>query len=392
MISVKEALEILKANCNKTEIVEVSLSEALNLYLAETVYASIHVPSFNQSAMDGYAFKFEDLESELAIVEEIPAGDIRTIDINENEAVRIFTGAKVPDSCDTVVMQELTEVIGDKLIVKDVGLKFGGNIRKEGHQIKKGDLALEKGVKINPAVIGFLASLGITKVQVHQKPTVTILATGNELIKPGNSLQKGQVYESNTFMLKSALNDIDIQPEVVFLLDDLEQTKTAIQKAFMVSDMLMLSGGISVGDYDFVKPALEANEVDELFYKVKQKPGKPLLFGRKEDKLVFALPGNPAAALNCFYIYVLPAINIQLGNPNPFFANIELPINQSYKKKSGRAEFLKAYTNGVGVDLLEGQGSDVLLSFAKANCLVFLSDEIASVEQGDIVEVFLLPE
>ncbi|MDF1672289.1 MAG: molybdopterin molybdotransferase MoeA [Vicingaceae bacterium] len=391
MISVKEAIEILKANCNKTEIVEVSLPKSLNLFLAEAIYAPINVPSFNQSAMDGYAFKFEDLESEFAIVEEIPAGDIRTVDIKEGEAVRIFTGAKVPDSCDTVVMQELTGVIGDKLVVKDVGLKLGGNIRKEGHQIRQGDLALEKGAKINPAAIGFLASLGITKVQVYQKPRVTILATGNELVKPGNPLQKGQVYESNTIMLQSALNNIGIQPEVVFLLDDLEQTKSAIKKALISSDILILSGGISVGDYDFVKPALEANGVEELFYKVKQKPGKPLFFGSKEDSLVFALPGNPAAALNCFYMYVLPAINIQLGNPKPLLPKTELPINQSYKKKSGRAEFLKACTNGINVDLLEGQGSDVLLSFAKANCLVFLSDEIVTLEQNDIVEVFLLP-
>lgn len=391
MISVKEAIEILKANCKKAQIIEVSLAEALNLYLADSIYAPINVPSFNQSAMDGYAFKYEDLESELSIVEEIAAGNIRTIDIKQGEAVRIFTGAKVPDSCNTVVMQELTEVIDSKLLVKDAGLKLGGNIRKEGHQIKQGDLALEIGAKINPAAIGFLASLGITKVKVYQKPKVTILATGNELVKPGNSLQKGQVYESNTVMLQSVLNNVGIQPEVVFLLDDLEQTKAAIHKALLSSDILMLSGGISVGDYDFVKPALEANGVEELFYKVKQKPGKPLFFGSKEDKLIFALPGNPAAALNCFYMYVLPAINIQLGNPNPFFANTELPINQSYKKKSGRAEFLKAYSNGLEVGLLEGQGSDVLLSFAKANCLVFLSDEITSVEQGDIVEVFLLP-
>lgn len=391
MISVNEAIEVLVANCSQTEPIEVSLSEAQNLFLAEDIYAPINVPSFNQSAMDGYAFKFDDLESELDIVEEIPAGDIRTIEINQKEAVRIFTGAKIPDSCDTVVMQELTEVIENKLTVKDVGLKFGGNIRKEGHQIKQGDLALEKGSKFNPAALGFLASLGITKVKVSQKPKITILATGNELVKPGTSLQKGQVYESNTVMLKSALNNIDIEPEVVFLLDDLEQTILAIQNALQNSDMLILSGGISVGDYDFVKPALEANGVEELFYKVKQKPGKPLFFGKKEDKLIFALPGNPAAALNCFYIYVQSAINIQVGNLAPFLAKATLPINQSYKKKSGRAEFLKAYNNGIAVDLLEGQGSDVLLSFAKANCLVFLSDEIDVVEQGDIVEVHLLP-
>lgn len=391
MISVKQAKEILIANCCKSQLIEVSLFDSLNLFLAEDIFAPINVPSFNQSAMDGYAFKFSDIESKITIVDEIAAGDIRDIEIKKGEAVRIFTGAKVPESCDTVVMQELTEVDGCQLSVKDVGLKIGGNIREEGHQINQGDLALEKGTKINPAAIGFLASLGVVSVKVHQKPRVTILTTGNELVKIGNILQKGQVYESNTLMLQSALNNLDIEAETVFLIDDFEETKSAINKALDNSDLLILSGGISVGDYDFVKPALEENEVEQLFYKVKQKPGKPLFFGKKDKKLVFALPGNPAAALNCFYLYVQPAINIQLGNPKPFLVKTTLPINQSYKKKSGRAEFLKAFSNGNNVNLLEGQGSDVLLSFAKANCLVFLSDEIDNIEKGDLVEVHILP-
>lgn len=391
MINVKEAIEILKANCRKSQRIEVSLFDSLNLFLAEDIFAPINVPSFNQSAMDGYAFKFSDIESKITIVDEIAAGDIRDIEIKKGEAVRIFTGAKVPESCDTVVMQELAEVDGCQLSVKDVGLKIGGNIREEGHQINQGDLALEKGTKINPAAIGFLASLGVVSIKVHQKPRVTILATGNELVKPGNILQKGQVYESNTIMLQAALQNLGIKANVIFLPDNLEKTIEAIAYALNHSSILLLSGGISVGDYDFVKLALEENKVEQLFYKVMQKPGKPLFFGRKNEKLIFALPGNPAAALNCFYIYVLPAINIQLGNPKPFLVKTNLPINQFYQKKSGRAEFLKAYSNGNNVELLEGQGSDVLLSFAKANCLVFLADEIDKIEKGDLAEVYLLP-
>lgn len=392
MITVKEAKEILIANCNKANSVELSLSDSLDLYLAEDIYAPINVPSFNQSAMDGYAFRFKDVESELNIVDEIAAGDTRELELGEAESVRIFTGAKVPDGFDTVVMQELTEVKSNKLIVKDKGLKLGGNIRKEGHQIKEGDLALKEGKKIDPATIGFLASLGLTKIKVYQKPSVTILVTGDELIKPGNLIKKGQVYESNTFMLQAVLEQLNIIAKVVFLKDNFNDTKLAIKQALSSSDLLIVSGGISVGDYDFVKPSLEENGVEELFYKVKQKPGKPLFFGKKEEKFVFALPGNPAAALNCFYMYVLPAINIYLGNPKPFLSKVELPINQFYKKKSGRAEFLKAYSDGRNVKLLEGQGSDVLLSFSKANCLVFLSDDVVSLEQGDVVEVHLLPE
>lgn len=391
MIKVKEAQYIVKSNLLKGAKIKVQLIDALDLFLAEDIYAPINVPSFNQSAMDGYAFKFEDAVKEIEIVEEIPAGDTREIRINKGQAVRIFTGAKVPYGCDTVVMQELTQVNGNRLLVKDDGLKVGGNIRKEGHQIKKGDVALIKGTKINPAVIGFLASLGFAEVEVYSRPQVTILATGNELIKSGEVLKKGQVYESNTIMLQSALNQFGIQPEIVFLLDDLEQTKNAIAQALKSSDLILLSGGISVGDYDFVKPALEDNRVEQLFYKVKQKPGKPLYFGKKDNKRVFALPGNPAAALNCFYIYVVEVINTFLGNPSQDIKATEAIISMDYKKKSGRAEFLKAFYKEDKVILLEGQGSDVLKSFAEANCLVFLDDNVDRVQKGDIVPVYLLP-
>jgi len=391
MITVKEAKEIIVEKVGLNKDVQVQLNQALGNHLAEDIYAPVDVPLFNQSAMDGYAFNFDEKENEITIVDKIPAGDTRKIKTNKGEAVRIFTGSMVPDSCDTVVMQELTEVNENKLLVKDAGLKFGGNIRKKGHQIKKGDLALKKGTKIKPATIGFLASLGINQIKVYQTPKVAVLATGSELVKPGKEVVEGQVYEANTFMLQAVLNSIGIEPQVSLLQDDLETTKNAIKEALDNNDVVLLSGGISVGDYDFVKEALENNGVNQLFYKVKQKPGKPLFFGKKEDKLIFALPGNPGAALNCFYLYVLPAINITRGNETPFLKEVKLSVNQSYKKKSGRAEFLKAYTDGITVDLIDGQGSDVLLSFAKANCLVALPVEVESVQPKDIVPVILLP-
>ena len=391
MISVNQAIEIVKQNGGVGASQKMHLNEALHLFLSENVYAPIPVPSFHQSAMDGYAFKFKDIDFALEIVDEIPAGDTRDIEVKAKQAIRIFTGAKVPESCDTVVMQELTEVNEHKLLVKDTALKLGGNIRKEGHQIKAGELALAKGTQITPAAVGFLASLGCVEVKVFTPPRVSILATGNELVQPGNTLQKGQVYESNTRMLEAALNQLNIKPAIIFLPDHFELTQQAIAKAIQRADILIISGGISVGDYDFVKPALEANQVQQLFYKVNQKPGKPLFFGKKENKLVFALPGNPAAALNCFYIYVRPAIGMYTGNPAPFLPAVKRSIHQSHQKKSGRAEFLKAFSNGENVTLLEGQGSDVLRSFVKANCLVFLEDNINQVKAGDVVLTYMLP-
>lgn len=391
MINVKEAKEIVATNSIQGAKIQLPLNQALGLFLAEDIYAPINVPSFDQSAMDGYAFRYVDVKEEITIADEIPAGDIREITVESNHAVRIFTGAKVPNGCDTVVMQELTGIKDNKLLIKDAGLKQGGNIRKEGHQIKKGDLALTKGTKITAAAIGFLAALGLTQITVYSLPRVTILGTGDELVKPGNALQKGQVYESNTIMLQAALKKVGIRAEIVYLPDNLELTVEAIKKALYTSDMLLLSGGISVGDYDFVKPALEQNGVQQFFYKVKQKPGKPLFFGGIENKLVFALPGNPAAALNCFYVYVLTALNIWLGNPDSTMEKTNGILNRDYRKKSGRAEFLKAYVSDGQVELLEGQGSDVLLSFTKANSIVFLDSNTDSVKKGDQVQVYLLP-
>jgi molybdopterin molybdotransferase len=391
MISVEEAKELVNNNVFPLGVKQVSVVNALDYYLAEAIIAPISVPSFNQSAMDGYAFSFENIDKKLPIVEEVAAGDIREIEINSNEAVRIFTGSNVPSSCDTVVMQELTEIVDGKLIVKDIGLKLGGNIRTKGSQIKEGSIALEKGTQITAAAVGFLSTLGFTTVKVYESPKVTIIATGDELVKPGNKLKVGQIFESNTFMLQAALNKMNINPTIVLVKDSKEATQKAISTALTKSDLLLLSGGISVGDYDFVKEALEINSVEEVFYKVKQKPGKPLYFGKTKSCYVFALPGNPAAALTCFYQYVSVAINKMKGSQNSSLSQLNLPIDRELIKKEGRAVFYKAYTDFKTVTILEGQGSDILKSFSLANCFVYVKPEITSVNKNNIVEVQLIP-
>jgi len=391
MISVEEAKKLVCENVFPLSVKEIGVSEALDFFLAESIIAPISVPSFNQSAMDGYAFKYENIAESIKIIDEIPAGDIREIKVNNGEGVRIFTGSKVPIECDTVVMQELTEVNDNQLLVRDSGLKLGGNIRTKGGQIEQGNIALEKGTKITPATIGLLSALGITKIKAHQSPRVTIIATGDELIKPGNDLLEGQIFESNTFMLKAALNKLNIEPQIILVEDDKEKTQQAISDALINSELLLLSGGISVGDYDFVKEGLESNEVEEVFYKVKQKPGKPLYFGRTNSCYVFALPGNPAAALTCFYQYVYTSINIMKGNKQVLLSSLKLPLKSSLNKKEGRAVFYKAHTDYKTVTILEGQGSDMLKSMAIANCFIYVNSETSYIEENDMVEVQLFP-
>lgn len=391
MISVEEAKNLVLTNIQQQEKKRVAINSALNYFLAEDVLAPICVPLFNQSAMDGYAFKFEDVHQQLTIVDTIPAGDVRIVEVKKGEAVRIFTGSKVPDSCDTVVMQELTTVNRNLLTVKDEGLKFGGNVRKKGNQIKEGDVALKKGTRINAAAIGFLTTLGFTHVEVFDLPKITVIATGSELVELGKPLNEGQIYESNTHMLNAAIRQIGITPIIHVVKDDVAATEKLIHEALINADFLILSGGISVGDYDFVKESLLKNQVKEVFYKIKQKPGKPLFFGKKGEKAIFALPGNPAAALNCFYMYVLPAINLAMGSLIPFLPIVKLPLADKYIKKEGRAQFLKAQFNTNGVSLMLGQDSDALQSFALANGLVYIAAEKVTVEQNELVDVYLLP-
>lgn len=392
MVTVEEAKELIEASVFPLAIKEVNVVEALDYFIAESIVAPISIPSFNQSAMDGYAFCFEDISQPMAVVDEIAAGDVREVGSEEKgTAVRIFTGAKVPSRYDTVVMQELTSVSDNQLTVNDEGLKKGGNIRLKGSQIEKGDVGLEKGTKITAAAVGFISALGYEKVKVYESPRVAIIATGNELVKPGNELKEGQIFESNTFMLQSALNKLNIEPTITVVEDDQEVTQSAIETAIANSDLVLLSGGISVGDYDFVKESLENLGVEDVFYKIKQKPGKPLFYGKTNSCYVFGLPGNPAAALSCFYQYAYPAINLMKGNSDAFLQKLILPISGELKKKEGRSVFYKGFTDFKAVTILEGQGSDMLKSFSLANCLIYIQAETTLIRENELVEVHLLP-
>lgn len=391
MITVKEAQQLIIKNTSIAQSIEVELTDALDRYLAIDIYAPYPIPFFNQSAVDGYAFNFSDSISSYTIIDKIPAGDTRDIIVKKGEAVRIFTGSKVPENCDTVIMQEFSEIKDNLLFLKDKGLKKGSNLRTKGYQIEKDTLALKKGTKITPAAIGFLATLGFTHIKIHTFPSAHILVTGNELVKPGNTLQDGQIFESNSSMLEAGFRQLKIQPTVVSIKDNLSETTSAIRNALEQSDVLVLSGGISVGDYDFVYEALMKNGVEEVFYKVNQKPGKPLFFGKKGHKVVFALPGNPAAALNCFYEYVYPCIRYKMGNNSPFLPIMHLPVSEPILKKEGRAHFYKAITDFKTVISLDGQNSDALQSFVWANCLLFIKEGLDKIEKGALVEVHLLP-
>lgn len=394
MISVERAKKLVEQNTEVLSSIEIGLAEGLEYVLSEDVYAPISHPPFQQSAMDGYAigqFKKNTPSNTFKLVGEVKAGDLSTFSLKEGEAIRIFTGAIVPNGTMSVIMQEVTEVNGDELFINQE-IKAGSNIRLEGSQIKVGELALPKGTALSPAGLGFLADLGITILKVYSKPKVGLIVTGNELVKAGQKLQKGQIYESNSTTLTSALSATGINVAATkSVQDSLEQTTLTIQKMMESMEVIIISGGISVGDYDFVGEALKSLNVEEVFYKVKQKPGKPLFFGKKNKCLVFALPGNPSAALTCYYQYVLPTIRKMWGKSVHSLEKRHLELKNGYVKKGDRAHFLKAKVEGDTVEILERQSSAMLYSFAVANALVYIPENKDEVQSGELVEVQMLP-
>ncbi|MFZ0597811.1 MAG: gephyrin-like molybdotransferase Glp [Flavobacterium sp.] len=388
MIQVEEALLIIAENSTKMPFQKIQVNKSLGYILAETVYSPIAMPPFRQSAMDGYAFIHSE-KHQYDIVGISQAGDHSKIKLKENEAVRIFTGAFVPHNADTVVMQEHVMATENSILITRMPEQYE-NVRSKGEQIGKDEVVFNANTLITPAAIGFLACLGITEISVYKKPKVAILVTGNELVEPGEELPKGKIYESNSVMLQAALQNVGIKKAKVYKVkDSLKATKKALKVILKKYDIVLISGGISVGDYDFVKEALVQNDVTELFYKLNQRPGKPMFFGSKNETLVFALPGNPASSLTNFYIYVYPAIKNRMGFSDIHLKKLLRKLNDNITNTTGKTLFLKALYDETHVTVLDGQSSAMLNTFAIANSLLVVPHDMESIKKDELVT--LLP-
>jgi molybdopterin molybdotransferase len=393
MLTVEEAKNLLFNQVSTSEPEEIDISSSLGCALAVDIFSPINQPEFDNSSMDGYAVASmkENGNLKFEIVGEVKAGSSENYILKPGQAVRIFTGAKMPDGADSIVIQEKVEV-KDVYIFLNETYKKGAFIRTAGSMMKKGDLALKKGFVLNPASIGFLASMGIFKVKVYKNPEVSILTTGDEIMKPGMDLKPGQIYESNSFSLSSSLKQMGIVPKAILTAtDQKEDLRNQIETGLSGSDILILTGGISVGKYDLVHETLKEFGVETIFYKVAQKPGKPFFAGRLDDKFIFALPGNPAAVLVCFYEYVYSVIRTIQG-----FEKAELPkaykkLLKTIKSNEDRAQFMRAKVTEEGVMPLEGQDSFMLYSFAMANALIYVPNGTEIIKENEMVEVHLLP-
>jgi molybdopterin molybdotransferase len=393
MVSVEQAYNIIRENIQPLAAIPIKLEEAAGYVLDTDIFSPVNVPGFLQSSMDGYAFAYTSgyQDSPLQISGMLQAGSSELMEVTVGKAVRIFTGAPLPQGADTVVMQEKTILQNHSITITDSNLIPGVNVRQVGADILKDSLTLTKGTLLNPATIGVLASMGLSEVTVINQPSLHIIVTGNELQAIGKPLTSGQVYESNSPMLVAALQQLGIKKiSVEKVSDSLDNITTALQNSIAQSDVTLLVGGISVGDYDFVLEATQRNGVEPLFYKVKQKPGKPLYLGKKGKQVVVALPGNPASALSCFYLYVTRVIDALSGTQNAPLIESATIIND-YQKPAGFTHFLKGYYNRKQkhVHLLTGQESYKMHSFAQANCFVELGETITEVKKGEIVEIHL---
>ncbi len=393
MVTVEEARGILKAHIQLGETTVLPIVSAVGKILAQDIISQINVPSFHNSAMDGYCFGHENDRNRYKIGGQIQAGDTHLDPVHPGFCSRIYTGAMIPDGADTVVQQELVTIEGDEIVFDSSKIIKGANVRLEGSQNLFGDVLASRGTKITPSLVGLLASIGVSEVEVIALPNVSIVITGNELVEVGEPLQKGQIYNSNEFALKALFSCIGIMEVQVFKAEDsLESVTKAIKMAKLNSDFVVVTGGISVGDFDFVRQAMLDIGANELFYKIKQKPGKPLWVGKITNQWFFALPGNPAAVVTCFNQYLKPVILSVAGHSNAFLPIAGLPLQNSFKKKSGLTHFLKGQFTVDGVRILDAQESFNMKSFNQANCIVEVAAELEDISTGTILRVYPLPE
>ncbi|MFN7137915.1 MAG: gephyrin-like molybdotransferase Glp, partial [Limisphaerales bacterium] len=359
MLELEEALKRILPLIKPLETEMISLSNALGRYAAQPVATSVDLPPFDNSAMDGYAVVAADLAEATAdhpvplhLIGKIAAGERFSEKLSSGHCVRIFTGSPLPNGADAVVMQEDTRVETSepsRIWILD-SVKPWENVRFRGEDIKQGATLVKPGEKLTGCRCALLAASGITNLSVRRKPVVGVLATGSELVEPGNTLQPGQIFESNRLGLATFIQQSGGIPKVYPLVEDrLESTVAALQQAFAECDAVVTSGGVSVGEFDFVKSAFEQLGGALSFWKVAVKPGKPFVFGQLGSKYLFGLPGNPVSALVTYFLLARPALLAMQGAAHlePVFHSATL--SQSIQNRGDRRHFIRVMVDSNGV-------------------------------------------
>jgi molybdopterin molybdotransferase len=379
------------------ETENVATMQALGRVLAADIVSPSNVPNHNNSAMDGYAFKFSEGAKIIKIIGTAFAGKAFEGVVNAGECVKIMTGAVIPHGADTVVMQERIAIKSDCITLLDAPVK-GANVRLAGEDLKIGQTVLASGHSLKPADLGLIASLGVAEVSVYRQLKVAFFSTGDELVSVGKKLETGQIYDSNRYTIFGMLSRLNVQiSDLGVVPDKPDLLEATLLKAAKENDVVITSGGVSVGEADFMKGLL-AKHGQVLFWKINMKPGRPLAYGKvganEKQAHYFGLPGNPVSSMVTFYQFVQPALQALSGEayrPLPMFqVSCVTPI----KKATGRTEFQRGIlfeADGTWhVKPLPNQGSGMLSSMSAANCFIVLDETIGNCEAGKMVNVQLL--
>lgn len=394
-ISLEEAVDILNINTQNLDVIEINLLEAVGKILAENVYATINNPPFNKSAMDGYAIISEDTlnkNAKLEIIDEVFAGYASEKKIKNGTAIRIMTGAPIPEGANAVIKQEDVVKEENFINVKKV-LKENDNICFKGEDIKKDQLLVKKGKKLDYADIGIISSSGIETIKVYRSPKVAFISTGDEVLDVNEQLKKGKIYNSNKYSILSRIKELGY--EIVYINhenDSYEEIGNKIKEASKVADLIITTGGASVGEKDLIKEAIGSIDGEKLFWKILIKPGSAVLCSKFNEKLIISLSGNPTAALTTFELLVKTSLEKLSGKENIEIIREKAILKNDFLKKSKQRRFLRGYTmaneNGQQVFITQVKsGNGILSSALNSNCLIEIESGNNGLEEGEIVTI-----
>jgi molybdopterin molybdotransferase len=389
LLTVEEAQAAILERCAPLDVERVSIESAAGRVTAEPVSAAVDLPPFPSSAMDGFAVRAADLPGTLAVVASIAAGSPATRPLGSSEAMAISTGGVVPEGADAVVPIEVVVDGGGTVEVPDA-IAVGAHVRPRGGDVGRGDVVVPAGTRLGATQLGALAAAGVAHVPCVRRPRVAVLATGSELVAPGVELAPGQVYEANALMLASALAaagaDVERMPAVA---DDEHAHRAAIERGLEL-DVLVTSGGVSVGPHDLVRRVEADLGVEEVFWQVAVKPGKPVAFGVRRKTLVFGLPGNPVSSLVGCELFVKPALRALQGIADPLPRYEKARLASPLQRNASRDELVRARVTGDAVEPLSGQESHMIARAAAADALVFVARGEGTVDAGSTISFLRL--